>query len=90
MKARAGDLSGGFRRLVALAAALAVQPDVLIMDEPFEGVDPVRSEAARGLLSEVAPGLALLVTAAPTPDTQVPSLTSHLHIDQGRVAWLQR
>ncbi|MCC7354418.1 MAG: ATP-binding cassette domain-containing protein [Anaerolineae bacterium] len=38
-------LSGGEKRKVAMAGALVLQPELLIMDEPFEGLDPrARSE----------------------------------------------
>jgi ABC-2 type transport system ATP-binding protein len=47
-------LSHGNQQRVQLAAALVHQPDVLILDEPFAGLDPIaadvlRSEAARGV-----------------------------------------
>jgi len=57
------DLSSGERERLALAAVLATEPDVLVLDEPTRGVDPeARSRLAR-LLRTQAPGRAtLLVT----------------------------
>ena len=48
-----GDLSGGQQQRVFLARALAQEPHILLMDEPFSGVDVVTQEATLKLLDDL-------------------------------------
>ncbi len=48
-----GELSGGQRRLVLLATALACDPDVLVLDEPTAGLDPTTRAHVLGLLDRL-------------------------------------
>lgn len=47
------DYSVGMRKKIALAAALIHRPDILFLDEPFEGVDPVSSRVIRNILHDL-------------------------------------
>ncbi|MFH8984365.1 ABC transporter ATP-binding protein [Streptomyces varsoviensis] len=44
------DYSTGMRKKIGLACALLHNPEVLFLDEPFEGVDPVSAQTIRGVL----------------------------------------
>lgn len=47
------DYSVGMRKKISLAAALIHRPQVLFLDEPFEGIDPVSSRVIRDILRDL-------------------------------------
>ncbi|MEM8800608.1 MAG: ABC transporter ATP-binding protein [Pseudomonadota bacterium] len=55
-------LSKGFRRRVGLAQALVHDPDVLILDEPTDGLDPNQKFEVRSLISKMAPDKAIVIS----------------------------
>jgi ABC-2 type transport system ATP-binding protein len=59
-----GDYSRGMRKKVALAAAIIHRPDVLFLDEPFEGVDPVSARLIQRLLMKYTESGATIVFSA--------------------------
>jgi len=48
------NLSGGEKRKVALAGALVMRPELLVLDEPFEGLDPASREQMLGMTRVLA------------------------------------
>ncbi len=56
------SLSKGYRRRVGIAQALIHDPDVLILDEPTDGLDPNQKHEMRKLIREIAPNKSIIVS----------------------------
>lgn len=55
-------LSKGYKRRVGLAQAILHDPQVLVLDEPTDGLDPNQKHEVRGLIREMAPGKTILIS----------------------------
>ncbi len=53
------ELSGGQRKRVALARAIAMDPDIILYDEPTTGLDPIRSDTINDLIIKLKDELAV-------------------------------
>ena len=61
--ARGDSLSGGERRRVEIARAIATDPDFLLLDEPFTGIDPIAVADIQAMIRQLKDrGLGILIT----------------------------
>lgn len=59
----AKTLSGGERRRVEIARALAAEPHFILLDEPFTGVDPIAIQDIQGIVQQLRTrGIGILIT----------------------------
>ncbi len=81
---RLSQLSRGMKMKVALASSLAYQPRLILLDEPFSGLDAlVRDELIRGLLERAA-GTTILVSSHDLAELE--TFASHIgFLDEGRI-----
>lgn len=68
LKRRAGDLSGGMKQKLALSCTLIHTPEVLFLDEPTTGVDPVSRREFWTILAEIKRGGTTIVVSTPYMD----------------------
>ncbi|GAK34092.1 ABC transporter ATP-binding protein [Iodidimonas nitroreducens] len=77
-------LSKGYRRRVGLAQAIVHDPDVLILDEPTDGLDPNQKYEVRRLIEQMAPHKAILISTHVLEEVEA-LCTRAVIIDRGRI-----
>lgn len=62
-KSKAGSLSGGERRRLEIARCLVSDPQIILLDEPFTGIDPVTIQSIQEIIRELrSRGISILIT----------------------------
>jgi cobalt/nickel transport system ATP-binding protein len=73
------NLSGGEKRKVAMAGALVMEPELLVLDEPFEGLDPFSRHQMLELLNVLARAGATVILTTHDIDT-VPEFADYCYV----------
>lgn len=82
-------LSGGQQQRLCIARALAVQPEVILMDEPASALDPISTQKIEDLMQELKEEYTLvIVTHNMQQAARVSDFTAFMMIDEGRAGTL--
>lgn len=84
MRQSIDTLSKGYKRRVGLAQAILHDPDVLIMDEPTDGLDPNQKHEVRTLITEMAPRKAIVLSTHILEEVEA-VCTRAIVINRGRI-----
>ena len=82
------DLSGGMKKRVALARAIATDPEVIFFDEPTTGLDPIMGDVINDLIVDCVRGLgatALSITHDMASARKIADRIAMLH--EGKIIW---
>ena len=84
MEQRIETLSKGYKRRVGLAAAILHAPEVLILDEPTDGLDPNQKHDVRSLINTMAAERAIIISTHILEEVEA-LCTRAVIIDRGRL-----
>ena len=89
LKDSALTLSGGQQQRLCIARALAVEPDVVLMDEPASALDPIATLAIEDLIRELVTRYTIIiVTHNMQQAARVSDETAFLMVDEDRAGYL--
>jgi phosphate transport system ATP-binding protein len=89
LKKSALDLSGGQQQRLCIARAIAVEPDVILMDEPASALDPIATVKIEDLMQELKNEYSIvIVTHNMQQAARVSDTTAFFLVDEARAGYL--
>ena len=75
------SLSGGQQQRLCIARAIAIKPDVILMDEPCSALDPIATEKIEGLINELKDNYAIvMVTHSMSQAARISQRAAYFHL----------
>ncbi len=78
---KSGHLSGGQKRRIAIARAIAINPSLIIADEPTADLDPSSAQEILNLLRAQAAGGAIVIAVLHAPDQVIPGAREEVMVE---------
>jgi phospholipid/cholesterol/gamma-HCH transport system ATP-binding protein len=85
---RPSELSGGMQKRVALARAIAAEPEIIFFDEPTTGLDPIRAAAINSLIRGLVTDLGVTAVTITHDMASVRAIADRVAmLKDGRIIW---
>ena len=82
------ELSGGMQKRVALARAIAIEPDIIFFDEPTTGLDPISADVINKLILEIVRDIGATSITITHDMASARTISDKIHmLHEGRIIW---
>jgi len=82
------EISGGMQKRVALARAIAIEPDIIFFDEPTTGLDPINADIINKLIIEKVKDIGATSLTITHDMTSARTIADKIHmLHKGRIIW---